>query len=338
MVNFASTIAGESRSNLRSIVFPANLSLDFEGESRLMAVGIGSIKVIRADILSASLLVASNVGEPGFVAILTSDALLFTRLVSEPREAVELTAVLTSEGVLVGSALRLQLRDIVLASDGEMLADMQPFLPEPREPEWFELRGTVNLLRNASVEQTDVGLRDWGGVVGATLALDDTFAWHGSNSVQVTFPSSGANAGVTVKTQGGLGLTGGTGTLMVGSLSLSGTITQIKTRLTATYRDATTDSIDGDLFDLATAADDWLRASTPSLALNPAKVLDVLTLAVLHPTAGSVTVIHADGAQIEQDRGEGATPFAQGDMGEHYAWLGPEGLSMSLRETMAVTT
>jgi hypothetical protein len=337
VVDFVARLESRSRSNLRTLTFPAYLSVDFTSESRSIAAGMGATKVIRATLLSPTAMAADSVGYPVLVAVLTSDAVLTAVVGSEtgiaPGETVEMVAVLTSETALVASALELTLLGAVLASRGEMLAEMQPSLPPIREPAWDELRGTVNLVRNASVENTDIGLLDWYAFGGVTLALDDTLAWHQTRSVEVTFPSSGADAGFGVRTQGGLGITDTLGVLMVGSLSLLGEITQIRVRMQATYSDATTDDILDDAFDLATTDDEWARVRSLSLELDPTKVLDFLALEVVHPTPDVESIMHADGVQIEQDRGDSATPFAQGDMGDGYAWLGLPGISMSLRET-----
>jgi hypothetical protein len=330
---------GSSAATLADLTSPDYLSFDGEGEGGRAIAGLGPLVAyrVRSDgdgqatmglSVTALLMLASD-GEA---------TALVGPLAPTGREAVPVALVSDGEALFVVAALRLGLPPIAGHGQSRSRATFIPFLPAIREPAWYELRGTVNLVRNASVEHPDMALRDWTGVSGATIALDDTTAWHGLRSVEITYPASGSDAAVSVDSIRGLGLSGGLDTAMVGSVSLSGTITQLLLRLTATYSDATTDSIDGDLFDLATADDDWLRVASPSLPLDPAKTLDYLTLAVVHPVADVETVIHADGAQIEQDRGDGATPFAQGDMGAHYAWLGLASFSMSLRETMAVTT
>jgi hypothetical protein len=329
---------GNSVATIGALSVPKYLSLDAEGASQANVAGIGNRVVLR--FLAAqgenAQSVRTIVGVPFAVAI-TGNGEVTWLLDLPDRTAAAVAFAAQGDNAVVVPALRLGLPPVQAIGAGAVTADFAPFLPSIREPEWNEMRGTINLVRNASVENTSVGLLDWAGVNGATIAADSAVSWHGLRSVQVTYPNAGSDARVTVRSQRGLGITGQLNTAMVGSFSALGSLTQVQARLVATYTDATTDTATGDLFDLA-AVTDWARIATPSVPLNAAKTLDYLTLDLTHPVAGSTTVLNIDGAQIEQDRGEGATPFAWGDMGASYAWLGPAGLSMSLRETMAVTT
>lgn len=327
---------GNSVATVGALSVPKYLSLDAEGTSQTNVAGIGARVVLR--FLAAqgenAQSIRTIVGVP-FAVQAFGDGSVTWSLNLPDRLAAAVAFQAQGENAVIVPALMLGLPPVQAIGAGETLAEFAPFLPAIREPAWNEIRGTVNLVRNASLENVSVGLLDWYAFNGASIAADDTIAWHGLRSVQVTFPSSGADAGFGVRSEHGLGITGVLNVAMVGSLSLLGAITQIRVRLVATYTDATTDSILDAAFDLSTTGDDWLRAISLSLAINPAKVLDYVALEVVHPVPDAVTVIHADGAQIEQDLGEGATPFAQGDMGDDYRWLGQPGLSMSLRETMA---
>jgi hypothetical protein len=331
------SLRSPTAASVADILAPVYLSTDFIAETHAALDGLGSRAVLRARFLSDVRLTAGTVVTPATLASLRSCVAFSVAVSPSGRVAADLAIEMLSETTLAAASLQVGLPPASLRVGSRLGASFAPYLPPIAEPAWNELRGTINLVRNASVEQTDVGLLDWDGVNGATLALDDTVSWHGPRSVEVTYPNTGSDARVTVRSEHGLGIAGELNTAMVGSLWALGEITFVQARITATYSDASTDTATGDLFDLA-AVDDWVRVVTPSLTLDPAKTLDYLTLDLMHPTPDAVTVIHVDGAQIEQDRGESATPFAQGDMGAAFAWLGPAGLSMSLRETMAVTT
>ena len=46
---------------------------------------------------------------------------------------------------------------------------------------------------------------------------------------------------------------------------------------------------------------------------------------------GTTQTVIYDGAQIELDAGDGATPYADGDQGSGYAWTGAPHFSVSVR-------
>jgi hypothetical protein len=327
--------AGNGGSVATELLFPVYLSLDAEGVGVLDAAGLGARAMLRFldSAGSGDLTIGMLIGSP-FVPVIDGigDVVIF--LDAPVRDAVDVAFAVSGTGAVTVPALRLGLPGLSVGGVGAVAADFIPALPAIREPAWNELRGTVNLVRNPSLENSAVGMTDWGGA-GVTVARTTDHAWHGLAAAEAVFASGTADRRLSVRSQAGLGFTGGVPLAVVGAISLLGTLDKIELRLEVTYSDATSAIIAGDLFDLAATGEDWVRVSTPVLETNPAKSVSLFTLYVWRPAVLSAPVtIWADGAQIEIATGGEATPFAAGDMGEHYAWLGAEGLSMSHRETM----
>jgi hypothetical protein len=78
----------------------------------------------------------------------------------------------------------------------------------------------------------------------------------------------------------------------------------------------------------------WGRIYTPSVAKDDTKTLDSIDLVVTITEGGSATTTWMDAAQIEQDTGQGATAYADGDQGDGHYWSGTPGLSMAVRDPL----
>lgn len=202
-----------------------------------------------------------------------------------------------------------------------------PPLPVPSAALPGEIAGTVNLVRNPSLEYSDIGLRDWSSEAGITLTRDNATAWDRSWSALATVAAGAGSPGVMVLSLGGIGFTGQRS--YVGSIALLGTALLARIWLTLIYQDAT--STIGELTDVVPTAD-WVRVETVPVAQNPAKMLDRIEFWTAVVQEAGVVTLRLDGAQIEEALSGGATPYVDGDQGEGHHWWGAEGWSVSYRE------
>ena len=122
-------------------------------------------------------------------------------------------------------------------SDASELVDFTPELPLLREPLETEVRGTVNLVRNPSLEYA--GLLDWSGSAGATVALDTSDPWDGSTAAVYTIAAGTGVSEILVKSRESLGIAGVRS--WIGSVMAKGTALDVRPFLRFTYSDATTE-------------------------------------------------------------------------------------------------
>lgn len=220
---------------------------------------------------------------------------------------------------------------IVSDLNGYFILDM----PTVRPPTRDDLIGTVNLVLNPSVE---LGLLGWKGV-GATPTQSQESAWDKSYSAKYALTAAGK--GFAVESITGLELTGwardpvsgaeieGTPRRMPSQVRLrvAGSPTAFSLTTLATYQDLTSD--ESDPLDV-TVTGDWKAYYPPTVDLDPDKRLIKLEIVGV---AASACTLYADGAQIEEDRGQGPTSWVTGAYGrESGVWTGGPNQSMSVRQ------
>lgn len=224
----------------------------------------------------------------------------------------------------------------VAAGSSSAAASVAVVLPALRPPRAWEAPGTVNLVRNPSAE---VSLDDWAEIGGATIDRDGTRAFDGVASVRVDLPGIGPDEGVAVGTVRGLAYVG-VDRVAWGSLSLSGAVSGLVAWVRGHYADGS--SSDGDRSEPFALEHDgrpgnWRRVVPPAYFADADKTLVWAEVRVARAIPDGPAGFWADAAQIEEDRGQGATPFAIGsyrsDLGR---WTGAEHLSPSIRQPAAV--
>lgn len=209
-------------------------------------------------------------------------------------------------------------------------------IPQPHAAEVWEAPGTVNLVRNPSAEAS---LNDWSAIGGATLSAETTRAWDGVRSVRVVLPGLGADEGVAVATVRGLAYAG-VAAVSWGTVYASGTVDGLATFVRGHYADGTSEDgeravgivISGD-----GGANGWARLEAPAFFTDPLKTLTSAEVIVVREVAAGAATLWLDGGQVEEDRGQGPTPFAIGsyrsDLGR---WAGAEHLSVSIRQPIPI--
>lgn len=218
---------------------------------------------------------------------------------------------------------------------GAAVAYFVVMLPEVRPARPGEMPGAINLVRNPSAE---VDLADWIAQGAATRARTADVAWDGAWSVAVACPGAAAGEGIAVRTVRGLAFAGGR--VLWGHVRLAGTATGVVAFLRARYADGGAE--DGDAtapFAVDHPGDgrDWPHIVAPAVALDPARVLIAAELVVVTATAAPATFL-ADGAQVEEDRGQGPTAFVVGTYGVPAGrWHGAPHRSVSVRDPIALT-
>lgn len=206
-------------------------------------------------------------------------------------------------------------------------------LPRVRPPEPDELAGTVNWHINPSAERNLVG---WDPEGSATVARTAAEQWDGAWGVAVSTSGSAAGQGLQLRSVAGLELTGldadDNVRVVFGQVRLKGVAgTPLHIWSRAEYQDGSVDV--GEARDIELTGG-WLPYSAPALPLDPAKVLKWVETVVATPTAVAVG-FYADGAQIEEDRGEGPTAWVTGSYGrETGSWTGVPDASMSVRQPL----
>jgi hypothetical protein len=203
-----------------------------------------------------------------------------------------------------------------------------PDLPDPTE---FQVRGTINLVRNPSVEYDEIGLRDWSAGVGVAIARTDEDAWDGNFSVRGDVEVGVLDPEIVVVSQSGLGID--RDAAWVGSFAMHADLTRVVTTLRFLYTDATDEY--GEWTEVVPDPE-WHLVTTGSMRHDTARVLDRVDLIIATPQEVDPTTIFLDGAQIEEDRGENVTPYADGDQGEGHTWSGTPGFSPSVRNPQGV--
>lgn len=329
----AGTAAGGSNASLAEVLAPIYVSGDAEaGSGALLWLGPAS-RIYGAAQAGSSAALALTVavglyGEaPG-----GSDAVLYglgtVRVIAGAAAAgssAALASLSTGGAVLAGdapggSAAGLALtvgQGIAGAAAAGSGAEMQLMgaLPTVRDPLPGEAPGTVNLVRNPSLEYAAWGLDGWRGAGHDLGRVEDGTAWSGAAHAAAV-----GNGYVVVSSLDGLGATGARS--WVASVSLRGAAAEVWVE--ATYDDGATAYPDTVALP---ASEGWARATTEALATDPGKVVRLVELWVYADGA-----IDLDGAQIEEDRGQRGTPYADGDAGAGHRWLGVPGNSPSVRE------
>jgi hypothetical protein len=195
-----------------------------------------------------------------------------------------------------------------------------------------ELSGTINLHPNPGAED---GLWGWFATGGASVAEEVTTVWEGARAVKVTLPGVAPDEGVYIQSVAGADLTDVVRSIY-GSLFTSGDAIPLKSFSRVRYTDGTT--VDGEVSTglVATLAPDWQRFIAVPIATDPAKkVFVVETYFVTESaTAGEFVV---DGAQVEEDRGDGPTQWASGAYGEETGrWSGTPHRSLTVRQPITI--
>jgi hypothetical protein len=158
-------------------------------------------------------------------------------------------------------------------------------LPVPNDAGPESLPGTVNIVRNPSVEHAGVGLTDWTPRGAATIERVTDLGWQGGASVRATVAADVAGQGVQVVTLGGLGMTGDR--TLLGSAYVFGPVEGLGARLIALYGDGSVGT--GPTVPVPTdTPSEWVRVAC-AIEPDPAKVLNQLVLAI-DRTSGNLLV------------------------------------------------
>lgn len=193
--------------------------------------------------------------------------------------------------------------------------------------------GTINVIRNPSLENDEAGLTDWSADAGIDLVRDNTDAWAGNWSAFGTVAAGAGVPAIVVLSQPGL-FQQSLATYWTGSISGMGTAAQVNVTLRAYYTTGLPDETlpaDGDTEDIIVPTADWIRWTTDTLLADPTRVLDHLALVIAVPQEAGDVTIRLDGAQIEPSATGGVSPYTDGDQGVGNEWLGAPGFSMSIR-------
>jgi hypothetical protein len=217
--------------------------------------------------------------------------------------------------------------DAAASTDWGEFAFVMPVLRDPTET---EVRGTVNLVRNPSLEYEVSDLMDWDAESGITIERSDDDAWDGDWSVLATVDNGAAEPAISVRSVSGLAID--RAATWVGSVALQGDAAAVTIFLRLTYSDASTANTEAtEVVPTAT----WIRYGTIPEDHDPAKTLSRIELMLVVPQlVVDEQALWLDAAQIEEDRGENATPYADGDRGDGYRWVGTPGFSASVREPL----
>lgn len=246
-----------------------------------------------------------------------------------------------AEAAATGTVLGLGF-DINLAARVEAKASAETYfeiqLPAPRTALPEELPGTVNWVLNPSVE---VGTLGWEEEGGATLqrVVSEPGSWDGAAGLKVTVPGTAAGEGFHVESITGLELTGlredGRMRRVVAQVRLradSAPVAGLQYRVRVIYKDATT--TESDPVDLPTLTTSWWRLETNTVEIDPLKVMVRVEL-VITTSVAAVSTFWADGAQIEEDIGQGASAWVTGSYGADTGlWMGVPHQSMSVRQPL----
>lgn len=212
------------------------------------------------------------------------------------------------------------------SSEGEDWGELGFVMPFLRDPYENEVRGTINLIRNPSLEYDEIGMADWISEAGIVLYQSSAAAWDGLQSAYAEVDAGAGTLEIVVSSQRGLYLSGIL--YWIGSFALEGDAPSVDYFLRITYTDASTE--DGDVKTVVPATD-WVPLATETVPSDPAKFIDWIDLVLQVAQDSADTILHIDGAQIEEDKAGGNTPVATGDMGAGYAWYGTPGFSVSIR-------
>ncbi|MBS0336810.1 MAG: hypothetical protein JSS40_08380 [Proteobacteria bacterium] len=212
------------------------------------------------------------------------------------------------------------------AADGAL----RIILPIVRQALPGEIAGTVNWHINPSVESGSAIGWDVAGSATGVVSTDD--AWDGARSWKVV-TSGAVGDGVRAVGVGGMGLSGDPRTVF-GQLRVkgpAGTVLSAITRLH--FRGLATQDSDPVTVTLTGA---WDPIYTMPVVTASATALDQAEVIVTTTATGAVT-LYADGAQLEEDHGAGATPWASGaynaDAG---VWAGAAHNSVTIRQPIPV--
>jgi hypothetical protein len=232
-------------------------------------------------------------------------------------------------GSSVSAGLRLRFKPTpVFLGGGGLDAYFSYAIPVPAAAGPDDLPGTVNFVRNSSLESAAVGVTDWS-MSGGTVTRITSDAWHGAACAQAVYNNGATNARLQIVTQGGLALK--PAGKVVGSIRLKNAVGPFDCWVSCVYSDASSDVSDTLS---VTPGSDWTWVKFPSLTPNPAKTVDRFYLNIQRTGVGSGAItLLADAAQVEQDRGFGASTFAYGGYTDGFhSWARQVDLSVAVRQ------
>lgn len=195
-----------------------------------------------------------------------------------------------------------------------------------------ELSGTVNMHENPGAED---GLQGWYATGGATIAQEVTTVWEGARGVRVTLPGVAAGEGFYIRSVAGTDLTGQSRNIY-GSVFAAANAVALKNYSVARYTDGSFTTGEEITTVVLTNAPDWQRMIAVPVSTDPAKkVAWIETYFVTIATQAGT--IYADGAQMEEDRGDGPTQWASGSYTpETGIWAGIPNRSVVVRQPIAI--
>lgn len=165
--------------------------------------------------------------------------------VTEFAVAIPSRPVVFGDGITLANVLDSAAALMTLLGSGVSLAaattEATPagILPIVRAPIGDEAPGTVNLVRNPSLEYADVGLTDWTADAGIALTRVETAGWAGVASAALAVASGGSEPAVAIATQSNLGVSRAAS--WVGSVEINGDAPEVRLWLRFRYTDATSD-------------------------------------------------------------------------------------------------
>lgn len=244
---------------------------------------------------------------------------------------------LTGEAALLFTSLTLaRPLSAVLASGSDLLAYFRYILPTLRQATASEYPGTINMMLNPGFE--DGSTTNWITQGAATIVTETGRVWEGARSARIVMPGAAAGEGLAIRSVAGTDLTGlspttGTDRYVIGSLYYYDLPAQMEVWSRAVYTDASI--VEGNRQPLdAFTGSAFLRAVAPPLALDPAKSLQYVETLLTSTTAQAGTW-YADGGQLEEDRGEGVTPWTSGALGNATGrWHTLPNKSVSIRDPL----
>lgn len=191
-----------------------------------------------------------------------------------------------------------------------------------------EISGTVNMHENPGAED---GLQGWYAEGGATIQEEVINVWEGARGVRVNLPGLASNEGFYIRSVAGTDMTGASHSIYGSVFAVADGIT-VNVYSKAIYTDGTYDTSTALTAIPLTALPDWQRLIAVPVETNPAKKLAWVETHFYTDVAQAGT-IYADGAQIEEDRGDGPTQWASGGYGDAIgAWAGVPHRSVTVRQ------
>ena len=206
--------------------------------------------------------------------------------------------------------------------EGTDVADLIPPIPVIREATPEEVPGTINLVRNPSVEFDTM---DWA-VTSPLVGTRIEGGWVGDYGYEVEIPAGSGTEEVVISSYPQLN--NASGQPYAASIHVTGDFVAVLGMFLRFYYDDASVGIDiyAEPMVVPEAEGVISFVGTPS----PTKTVDRVDMVLYIDVEATDQLIVLDGAQIEP--GVGVTPYADGDQGVYHYWYGAPHMSVSYRE------